>query len=411
MKTRHKFNRRIPDMASAFVIVAVIVGSAVTVTAADPATMDLTYDLDNNTPYLMIYPTSLETVTPGEADLLKDPRYYKVNFYAGTSGLTLSDALVPQHIGLGLDMDGTDLVLRHIAIELETILVTTDSFVVEVTVAEEVRELLKLAEPTIGPTTVARITPKTARLVAPHFDADVDISRLEKKDQDGALKFATKLSGYFTDKLHLDLSSEGTVFLGTGGDTALPVPDGSVSFAGGLGYVLGPFDFIGGLDVMTKATFDNATESETRTLSVGAAATTFPRLDKVVGAIAAAINGRAVNFPPRLEAFLDYVNETDDPKNTLRGREWRWGVEANWRLELDEDYFVMLEWKYTRFDQPPLTDRCTRGFSYLDITSNYRLTKDLFLFVRYTDGELAPVYDQDNTVTMGFRYDIVSRKE
>ena len=49
-------------------------------------------------------------------------------------------------------------------------------------------------------------------------------------------------------------------------------------------------------------------------------------------------------------------------------------------------------------------------FTYLDITGNYGLGNGFYLFLRYTDGGLAPVYELDNAMTMGFRYEIMRRE-
>jgi hypothetical protein len=337
-----------------------------------------------------------------------DVNHYEVRLRGGAGVHSFDRVTRPRKVGIEapapLAGREIDFGVSDFKLDMGPLLSYGEALTVDVTVSDSLKNLLNLDTRHIGPQRLVLGSTPGIRLFSSFFDIDVDLSRLEEGVDNGAVKFDATASLYFSTVAHVDLYTNGTTFMGRPDDTSKTRPEGSITFGVSSGLLASHVPVLDGLDVVARVEAENSDQTDTRVLVGGLAATVFPRLDRIVGYVAESMHSRAVNFPPRVKFFVDYADRSRNPARMLARDGWRWGGQVDWRLEFDEDFFAKVELRYTHFDKAPLSETDDRDFAHVDITGNYRLYKEVYFFVRYTDGELAPIYDSDNVVTTGFRY-------
>jgi hypothetical protein len=407
---KHKvLNQRLA--ASAIIIGLFAFSSCSDVAAQDtpgPGRLDVQRSLNDNNLRIVIVLPEVISVSSTVFDLLRDTSFYEIHVEGGYGPFEVDTSFHPKQVGAEatFDLNTSQAQISDIKLDVGHVKAFGEVIRASVSVSDTVRVELGLANATVGP---KELTLKELQGVSPFSKtmyADLDVSRLEMKD--GALDYDISL-GMYVSTFHVDIASEGTLFLGSVGDTAVAQPEGAISGDLVGAWLTGPVSVFGPFDLGAHLRYDYAPESDTRTASAGLNATFFPRLDRLGAVLATAMNGRTINFPPRLTVYGAYVGDIKDPQSRIVDESWRLGSEFDWRLELDENFYVKLQWKLTHYDRAPLTGNGDRDFSYLDLTGNFRLYGDLYLFMRYVDGELAPVYENDNVLTAGFRFDIRRR--
>jgi len=291
---------------------------------------------------------------------------------------------------------------------------------------------------TVGPTLLE--IPESTRQTRSYFDFNFDSDRLDfnnddraldfdlnwefwlaGKDSDGYITFESEGLLDITDPSDSDNDNSGDDNGENGGESSSgeseenAQSDGNLRFRLGAGWIFWPTDnsfsdIFGGVDTGIYVTSENTSDFDVGLLGVGASVALYPRLDRVVGSISESMGSTSINIPPTLRFFAEYIHELADDesaseldKGYLTGADFRAGVEFDWRMELNEDFFMDLDCRYTWYQDAPLSNRTQTRFSYIDFNANYRINDDLWFYIGYQDGELAPIYEQDSRILSGLR--------
>jgi len=152
---------------------------------------------------------------------------------------------------------------------------------------------------------------------------------------------------------------------------------------------------------------ENTSDFDFGSWTAGVSVSYQPALNLWSRKLTSAIGGESIGHPPNLKFFADYVMKRTDENNTLNDNEFRVGAQFDWITEIDTDKFYFdTKANYTWYNDSPFTNerKDQTRFSFISISANYKVSDNVWLFVGYSDGEMAPLYTADNKIGVGFRY-------
>jgi len=346
-------------------------------------------------------------------DTLRNKENFKVQITMGLDGIFLSGEKRVNAVKPEIDLEEFEVDSVKILgmwFDVMPIISASKELIVRIDMRKDIAQILKV-QSTIGPQTVALKIEKGLGIFSTNFDVDADVSRLEQKDEDGALKHDLALNMWWAGQ-----SSDGHINFSTSGTTPLDKQEFSGNFNLGIdaGLLFSPTSLsntFGGFDVAGELNYDNTSNSSTGTSSIGLSLTVFPRLDKPIGYLVAASGAKTINLPPRVKIYFGYVKSRKNALNLLNeSSNFRLGAESDWRIEISEEVYLKLEWRYLYYSESPLNTFGNRHFSYVDLSANKKISEGLYLMMRYTDGKLPPLFEYDNVVTAGLKFEVLPFK-
>jgi len=342
---------------------------------------------------------------------IKDKNQYTITIFGGDKNITV--ATQKEIISIGVRADVIKKELYDIYFDIGEI--NGNIIKIQLEVSDIIKNELKLGKNIFGPTIINTASVKGKN--RSYFTLEFDNELLKSENQNRALDYDLKYDYWIsknTSDSFIKFKSQGLYYIkdkensGNETDSENQNPNkGSLNFIFSTGIIKsgGRSSNIGGYSNEIFLSSDNTSDFDLGTVGIGISSTIYPRFDRSIGKLVKSTNSKAINVPPELKFFVEYVDEITDKEKLLAGSRFRLGSGFDWRMEFSENFYINSEVKLVYYPKAPLINSSRKRFSYIEIDLNYKITNNLWGYIKYSDGELAPCFEQDNRATTGIQFD------